>query len=141
MIGNQKYLHFEDVTSGSVGSDSAVCLIKTGRLQFSTDKSVSVFLFADMETFILENIKCFIVKLNAGLTDGSRPLAGERGADGRLHGAKDRSRSHPPPGADLQGDAAAAQSTDSQGPLSGEQQHRHRLPEDQGNAPVEPKLR
>lgn len=68
---------------------------------------------------------------------GSSPLlswchSGEDGADWRLHRAEDWHCPDTPAGAHLQGDAAVAKPTQAEGSLSGKQQHRHQLPQDQG---------
>lgn len=62
--------------------------------------------------------------------------SGEVEADWRLHWAGDWSRSDSPSGAHLQRNAASTQPPQNESPLSGEQQHRHQLPENQGDWPV-----
>lgn len=67
------------------------------------------------------------------LTLPPEPAGGYR-ADWRLHWAEDGSGSYPSAGADLQSATAPTQSTQTESPLSREQQHCHQLPQDQGRS-------
>lgn len=61
---------------------------------------------------------------------------GEDRADRCLHRAKEWNCSDSPFGAHLQRNSTSTQPSQNESPLSGEQQHRHQLPQNQGYLPV-----